>query len=132
MIGVDTNVLLRFFLTDEPEQSAAARALFEEAQAQDRKIWINRIVLAEFLWLLTGRYRVAKSKALDLVEALLDDPLIAVEDPEAVREAVRKSRRGRQQPTDLLIAATNAARRCATTYTFDEQASRSDGLTLLG
>jgi predicted nucleic-acid-binding protein len=132
VIGVDTNVLLRFFLTDAPEQSAAARALFEEAQAQDRKIWINRVVLAEFLWVLTSRYGVAKPKALDLVEALLDDPLIAVEDQEAVREAVRKSGRSRQQPTDLLIAATNAARGCVTTYTFDEKASRSDGFTLLG
>jgi predicted nucleic-acid-binding protein len=52
VIGIDTNILIRLLVADSPEQATAARVLMEEVEARSDKIFVNRLVLAEFLWVL--------------------------------------------------------------------------------
>jgi predicted nucleic-acid-binding protein len=131
VIGVDTNVLVRLAVSDSPEQGAAARVLIEEAETGGQKVFVNRIVLAEFLWVLASQYGVTKADALSAVEALARHPALQMEDRDAVLQAVAAARQGRQQLTDLIVAATNADRGCSTTYTFDRIAARVEHFTLL-
>ena len=70
MIAVDTNVLLRYLLDDDPEQPPLAVALIEDK----REILITNVVLAETLWTLKGRkYGLDRSALAGVVEALLEE-----------------------------------------------------------
>ena len=131
MIGIDTNVLIRLVVSDSPEQAAAARALVEECEAHGQKIFLNRIVLAEFLWVLAFQYGTTRAEALMAVETLARHPAMQIEDRDAVLGAIASARQGRQQITDLILAASNSAYRCGTTYTFDRIAARVEHFTLL-
>jgi predicted nucleic-acid-binding protein len=131
MIGVDTNVLVRLVVSDSADQATAARVLIEEAETGGQAVFVNRVVLAEFLWVLASQYRVSKSEALAALEALTRRPVFRCEDREAVIASIGFARRGRQQITDLIVAETNKARGCDATYTFDRMAARVKHFTLL-
>ena len=62
MIGVDTNVLARLFLEDDPKQTASARRFFAARSPTD-PAFISAVVIAEFIWLLTSRYRYSTDAA---------------------------------------------------------------------
>lgn len=127
MIGIDTNVLLRATLDDDPTRSPAAKGLIEAAKAAGDTIRIDRLVLAEALWTLTRRYRYTREQLVEVVEALLAAPELSVEDERAVADALAVFRDGRLDFADALIGALNRRAGCATTYTFDRGASGSPG-----
>lgn len=131
MIGIDTNVLIRLVVADSPEQAAAARALVEEAESRGQKIFVHRLVLAEFLWVLASQYSASRAEALSAVEALARHPALQLEDRDLVVKAIATARHGRQQLPDLIVAETNKAHGCDTTYTFDRIAARVEHFTLL-
>ena len=85
MISIDTNVLLRRLLHDDPFQSTRTDALFE----RDGAVLVTDIVLCEALWTLTGkRYRISRDDVVSVVVSLLRDPQIVLEDADAVWSAV--------------------------------------------
>jgi predicted nucleic-acid-binding protein len=131
MIGIDTNVLVRLLVADTPEQATAARILVEEAEARGEKVFVNRLVLAECLWVLASQYQTSKVDALAAVEKLAGHPVFVVEDRAAWTNAVAEARKGRQEVVDIAMAATNAGRGCDTTFTFDRTAARSPLFRLL-
>jgi predicted nucleic-acid-binding protein len=131
MIGIDTNVLVRLLVADSVEQSTAARVLVEEAEARGDKIFINRVVLAETLWVLASQYQTGKAAALAALDKLGSHPVLEVEDREAVRQAVESARGSRQEVVDLVVGIINAGRGCETTFTFDRIAARNPHFTQL-
>jgi predicted nucleic-acid-binding protein len=131
MIGIDTNVLVRLLVADTPEQATAARVLVEEAEGRGEKVFVNRLVLAECLWVLASTYRTSKTDALSAVEKLAGHPVFVLEDRDAWTDAVATARKGRQEVVDLVVAATNAGKGCDTTFTFDRIAARNANFTLL-
>lgn len=85
MISIDTNVLLRRLLQDDPEQSKAANRLFDSSD----KILITDVVLAETVWTLKGkRYSVDRDGIIAVVMSLLQEPAIVFESAQAVWSAV--------------------------------------------
>lgn len=139
MISVDTNVLLRRILDDDPEQSAHARRLFEREQ----EILVSDVVLAELVWVLQGkRYRLDGPAIREVVVGLLEDRRIVFEDQAAIWAAlgqVAKASSGEaasQGPdfADALIVSKGAAtaarlgRPYGGTFTFDEAALALDGM----
>lgn len=85
MIAIDTNVLLRRLLQDDPEQSKQANRLFE----QKERILITDIVLAETIWTLKGkRYGIDKTGIVAVVTSLLEEPAIVFENTQAVWSAL--------------------------------------------
>jgi predicted nucleic-acid-binding protein len=85
VIAIDTNVLLRWLLQDDPEQSKQTNSLFE----QEERILITDIVLAETIWTLKGkRYSIDKAGIVAVVTSLLKEPNIVFENTQAVWSAL--------------------------------------------
>ena len=137
MIAVDTNVLLRRLLDDDPAQSARARRLFDT----EREILITDVVLAEAVWTLEGRrYGASAAHVAQVVGALLEEPNVVFEDVAAIWSALDDftvaSTTGATAVdfADALIVnkAKATARRRQTqyrgTYSFDEAALALDGM----
>lgn len=140
MIAVDTNVLLRRLLDDDPDQAARAHRLFDRAE----NVLIPDIVLAETIWTLKGkRYKASKDDLIAMVMGLLEEPNVVFESRQAVWAAVNDYIDAPQARTaggtrtadlaDALVvnkAKTTAQRRGENyggTYTFDEAALALEG-----
>jgi predicted nucleic-acid-binding protein len=120
MIGIDTNVLLRLFTADDPEQTAAAIKLIDGCG----QIRIANIVIAELVWTLRGRkYRLQKTRVVEIVEELLRREELVFESRSAVMMALRWFDSGKADFGDYLIAASNEDASASPTFTFDRMAA---------
>jgi predicted nucleic acid-binding protein len=100
MIGVDTNVLVRILVADSPDQASRARALVEEIELRGEQIFLNRLVLAESLWVMSSRYGSTRSEALAAIQLLTELPTFSLEDRNAWERAIERVRQGPQQLVD--------------------------------
>lgn len=132
MIGVDSNVLLRFFVADDLEQHRQSRAFFA-ARTDDDPAYVNIVVLAELVWLMSRRYRLRRSEIADALRALLESLNVEIEERDLVAQAVEEFTRSNEAGlADLLIAASNSRAGCRSTATFDIPAARDiPGMELL-
>ena len=124
MIGLDTNVILRFLLADDPAQGAAARAVFE-GLTEDNPGYVNIITLVELVWTLRNRYRISREQVADIVAGLLGSRDIVLEDEAVVEMAVDRASQMAGELPDLLIALRNSEAGCSRTMTFDRAAARA-------
>ncbi len=98
MIGIDTNVLVRYLTDDEPEMVDRAERLLERECTPDRLGFINLVVLCEVVWVLRAHYRFARRRrSRRPIDALLRAPLLAVEHGDLVERALvdYRTRQGR-------------------------------------
>lgn len=130
MIGLDTNVLVRFLTQDDPAQGAVATRLMEGLTAQAPG-FVGREVLVELVWVLERAYGYGRAEVAAAVEGLLVAPEILLEAAEDVGAALHRYREGGAGFADLLIAT--AARRAGASrlVTFDRRAARIEGVKLL-
>lgn len=129
MIGIDTNVLVRFLTQDDPAQSAAANRLLQDAEAKRVKVRVNLLVLVETVWILRSAYGHSATTVDSIVERLLEAPPLDVESAAQVRQALARAREFKHELPDALIGVMNHA--CKTTWTFDSKAAKLPGFTLL-
>ena len=119
MIGLDTNVLARYYIDDDADAQAqhqrlAARALIESG----RPLMVSKSVVLELEWVMRGYYRFAPSDVAVVMQHLLGQPHITVEDREAVERAVSNCNAG----IDFVDALHHASyRSCASVATFDDR-----------
>ena len=130
MIGLDTNVLVRFLVQDDPQQGALATRLMDELTAQ-MPGFVGREVLVELVWVLERAYGYGRAEVASALEGLLVAPEIRLEEHDDVGAALHRYRAGGAGFADLLIAA--AARRAGASrvVTFDRRAARIEGVELL-
>ena len=121
MIGLDTNVLVRYLTEDDPAQARRAAACIETATARSRRCFIGPIVLCELSWVLRGAYEVSKADLLETLERLLATSQFVIGDKDLVREAVREYRAGRADFADYVIGALHSGAGCDKTATFDRR-----------
>ena len=121
MIGLDTNVLLRLFIEDDPAQSDRARR-FVNAAASDEPCIVNPIVLAEFAWTLARNFKIRRQEVARLIEGVLSMDDLEVPFRHAAEGALDAYRGGKADFPDYLLAAINAELGCASTATFDRAA----------
>jgi len=129
MLGIDTNVLVRFLVRDDQTQFEKARKLLKRVVSNGRRVFINQLVLLETEWVLRTRYGLAKTQMLETISGLLDAPDIQLEDEPAVEEALFIWRDANADFADCLIGARNRRLGCRTTVTFDTKASKLQGFT---
>ena len=129
MLGIDTNVLVRFLVRDDQTQFEKARKLLKREVSNGRRVFINQLVLLETEWVLRSRYGLAKTLMLDTISGLLDAPDIQLEDEPAVEEALFIWRDANADFADCLIGARNRRLGCRATVTFDTKASKLSGCT---
>lgn len=131
MIGLDTNVLVRFLVLDDPVQGAIATRLMAELTAQAPG-FVAREVLVELVWVLERAYGYGRAEVAVALEGLLAASEIRLEGHEDAGAALHRYREGGAGFSDLMIAA--AARRAGASrlVTFDRRAARIEGVELLG
>ena len=131
MIGLDTNVLVRYLTQDDPRQSELATDFLENTLTPERPGYIGLTVLCELCWVLEDCYGQTRAQLVAILEKLLSVAVLRLERPDIVREATGDLRGGSADFSDHLIARSNSAAGCETTLTFDKKASRSPGFSLL-
>lgn len=126
MRAVDTNLLVRLFVADDPKQTARAKK-FIGAGA-----WISHLVLAEALWVLASFYGLDRNALSRAVETLLSNRLLTIQDEEAVADALSmfRSHKG-VNFSDCLILATARKHGYTPLGTFDAKLGRLEGATLI-
>ena len=130
MIALDTNLLVRFLVQDDPEQARIADALFDQLTDAEPG-YVCREVLVELVWVLERAYGYARSDIAATLDGLLSSVELVIETGEDVGRAVERYRNEGFGFADLMIAA--AARRSGASelVTFDRKAARLPGARLL-
>jgi predicted nucleic-acid-binding protein len=129
MIGLDTNVLVRYIMQDDAKQAALASRLVESLT--DGAGFIPLIVIAELSWVLSSAYGLSREQLAEALEGVLRSKEWVVEKPDIVWQAVRLFQSGSADFADCLIFRSAAAAGCEKTMTFDRDAAKSGGMTLL-
>jgi predicted nucleic-acid-binding protein len=128
MIGLDTNILVRYLVQDDPEQSAVASRIFESELSALNKGHICPVVLCEVVWVLERAYGQKKAKLSKVIRTLLLAEFIEVEHRDAVWKALRDFASGKADFSDYLIARINQVCGSSVTLTFDRAAAASPGM----
>ena len=127
MLGIDTNVLVRFLVRDDETQFERVRKLIKRETSRGQPIFVSQLVLLETEWVLRSRYGVSKSELVAAMSALLESREVQFEDESSVEEAVFVWKDSSADFTDCLINAHHRARGCRATATLDTKASKLDG-----
>jgi predicted nucleic-acid-binding protein len=130
MIGLDTNVLVRYLTHDDPTQTAAAMRVMNSLSF-DSPGFLSLIVIAELVWVLAISYRYQKKEIEQVMENLLRSKELVLERAEIVSQALRMFRGGGADFADYLIERCAHAAECQYTLTFDEKAATVAGMRLL-
>lgn len=131
MIGVDTNVLIRYLTQDDPRQSAIATRFIEARLSEENPGFVSAVTLCEIAWVLAASYGADRKRVRQTVENLLTTRQLVIEHSELVWKALRASEGGQADFSDALIGQIAAASGCETTVTFDRAAGRLPGFELL-
>ena len=127
MLGVDTNILVRFLVRDDEVQFEKARKLIKREVAAGRCVFISHLVLLEAEWVLRSRYSLSKNLIVEAISGLLDASDVQFEDEPAIEEALFVWKDTSAGFADCLIGAKNRRLGCRATVTFDAKASRLPG-----
>jgi predicted nucleic-acid-binding protein len=127
MLGIDTNVLVRFLVRDDRAQFEKARQLIEQEVSAGKQVVINQLVLLETEWVLRSRYSLTKQQMMETISALLDARDVHFEDEPVVEEALFVWRDAHAEFADCLIGARNRRLGCRATASFDVKAAKLPG-----
>jgi predicted nucleic-acid-binding protein len=127
MIGLDTNVLVRFLVRDDEMQFARARRLLRQQTGRGEPVLINLLALLETEWVLRSRYALSKSEIVGAFSGLLDTAELLFEDEASLEQALYMWKDSSAQFADCLIGARNWALECRATASFDTKALRVPG-----
>jgi predicted nucleic-acid-binding protein len=123
MIGLDTNILLRLVLRDDPEQNDKIDALLETLPHIGPG-YINCVSIMEFAWFLQSRIKAQKQDVMRAISDLLESEDIKVEDEQLVEEALDLMNKTSAEFADIFIALRNRNAGCSSTATLDVKAAK--------
>jgi len=124
MIGLDTNVVVRYLAQDDPVQSARATQIFEQRLTAAEPGFISLVTMAETVWVLERAYGLSRSELAAVVERMLQADTLAVQNEQQVFTAMIALKTGKASFSDALIGAVSAWAGCRYTLTFDRTAAR--------
>lgn len=130
MIGLDTNVLVRYFQRDDAAQTETAGTLIGSFTTA-RRGFIANGVLIELAWVLASRYKVSRGDVAEIIQRLLLSQEIVIEQASVAWEALRIYRASSADFSDCLIERIGAAAGCDYTVTYDKAAAKTAGMRLL-
>ena len=131
MIGLDTNVLVRYLTQDDPVQSAQANAFVERQLSSAEPGIIGHIVLSEVGSVLSRAYGHTREQVADALGALLTCREFQVESPDLAILAVQDYRHGAADFSDYLLGRAHQRLGARYTATFDRKAAQAPQFTLL-
>jgi predicted nucleic-acid-binding protein len=127
VLGLDTNVIIRYLVRDDQMQFEKARRLIKRAADRSERVLVNLLVLLETEWVLRSRYELSKPEILSVFSALLDVADLAFEDEPSVEQALYAWKDSAADFADCLIGARNRRLGCEATATFDAKALQLAG-----
>lgn len=130
MIGLDTNVLVRYIMQDDARQSALAGRLIDSL-SNEAPGFVSLVSVVELGWVLSSAYGLDRAQLVAALEGLLRAKEIVVDRVETVWKALRIYERGQADFADCLIERTASAAGCSRTMTFDRAAVKGCGMTLI-
>ncbi len=130
MIGLDTNVVVRYIMQDDVKQAKLASKLVESLTA-DEPGFIPIVALVELTWVLSSAYGLDRKQVAATMEILLRTIEIQVENAEVVWQAVRLYRTSNADFSDCLIERSANAKGCTHTMTFDRGAVKTCSMILI-
>lgn len=131
MIGLDTNVLVRYIAQDDSKQSPKATRLIESLTA-DAPGYVSVVSVVELVWVLTGCYALTRNEIYEVLETLLRTKEIIVAHADTVWKALRLFKEGKADFADCLIERSANEAGCNYTATFDRDAAKHCGMQLIG
>lgn len=129
LTGIDTNVLLRVLLQDDPVQSPVASRVFR-ALSTDSPGFITQVTLAETYWVLARARRLPRTACLTAIRRLVETDALEFDDSEGVVRALSLAEAGADF-ADALIQGAMELFGVEKTVTFDRVAAERLGWTLL-
>ncbi|MYJ76197.1 MAG: type II toxin-antitoxin system VapC family toxin [Gammaproteobacteria bacterium] len=131
MIGLDTNVLVRYIVQDDAEQAQAATHLLENTCTEQSTGYVSVVVLVELVWVLAAAYDYQRDVIASVLGQILRTTEFTVEDGDLAWHALREFENGDAGFADCLLAHRNRSRGCSTTFTFDGKAAKGRHFTLV-
>ena len=131
MIGLDTNVLVRYLVKDDPSQTPHAVKLVHSLTPHAPG-WIGLTVVVELAWVLMRTYRDKTDGLVKILETLLASEDVVIEQAQTVRRALLMYRHGKADYPDCLISVSAKVHGCHRVVTFDRIAARDAGMELIG
>jgi predicted nucleic-acid-binding protein len=130
MIGLDTNVLVRYLSQDHPAQSAKATEIIEHQLTAENPGFVSIVAMVETTWVLSRAYRLSSGEVAAVIERLLQADTIVVENEQQVFTAMIALKEGKGSFADAVIVALGSRAGCSFTLTFDQKALRLQGFRL--
>lgn len=130
MIGIDTNVLVRFLVQDDPAQARAATRLFASL-TETRPAYLPREVVLETVWVLERAYKFSRADISKAIDGLLEAREVVLEAADQIGRAVDRYVKGGPGFADHLIMVIAHSAGCETVFTFDKRAATQPDATLL-
>ena len=130
MIGLDTNVLVRYLTQDDAIQSPKATQIIEHRLTESNPGFVSVVAMVETVWVLDRAYGLASQDIAEAIERMLQIEVLVVEKEQEVFAAMVALKQGRGSFADALIAELGASAGCLHTVTFDNKALRLSGFKL--
>ncbi len=130
MIGLDTNVLVRYVMQDDARQSARATRLVESLSAEEPG-FVPVVAVVELVWVLAGSYGLSRAQVATVLEMLLRSKELVLDRADLVAQAQARFAAGGADFADALIERIAAQAGCTATMTFDAGAAKTASMTLV-
>jgi predicted nucleic-acid-binding protein len=130
VIGLDSNILIRYLTQDDPTQSAKATEIIERRLTEENAGFVSIVAMAEIVWVLDRAYGLTARQIARTIERMLQADVLVVENEQEVFTAMIALKQGRGSFADALIAEIGTRAGCGHTLTFDRKALRLSGFRL--
>lgn len=131
MIGLDTNVLVRYIMQDDAKQSLKATKIIEALDGIDHSGYVTLVSVIELVWVLGTSYELTRAQVAQALDSLIRAKQLKIEGADQVMRALRIFKIGKSDFADCLIERSANSAGCEETMTFDVNASRYAGMTLI-
>ena len=119
MIGLDTNLLIRYLTNDDRAQYAKAKRLIDEAVERDERLLISCVVVCEVTWVLETAYEYSRAEIADVLDRIFDTAQFEIERAPEARQALDDFRSTKVGFADALIGRINRTLGATKSMTFD-------------
>ena len=125
MIGLDTNILVRYLTQDDPLQSRKAKDILERRLTEETPGFVSIVAMVETVWVLERAYQLPAHRIAAAVERMLQTDVLVIENEQDVFTAMIALKEGQGSFADSVIAALGARAGCSSTLTFRSQSGAS-------
>jgi predicted nucleic-acid-binding protein len=131
MIGLDTNVLVRYIMQDDAKQSPKATKIIEALDGIEKSGYVTLVSIVELVWVLSASYELTRAQVAQALDSLIRAKQLKIDSADQVIRALRVFKAGKSDFADCLIERSANSAGCEKTVTFDVNASKHAGMTLI-